>query len=307
MQKRMLFLVVAAALFASCSDNHKKTKSGLVYKVVTEGKGPVAKKGQILKFNFRQKVRDSLLQETYGGVPAYAMVDSVGPVYNAAELFMTMKKGDSIMVVMVGDSVQKKFGLPPYMKREDKITLTFKVLDIFDNAEAATADRTTEYNKQKDIQAKSFDTYMANKKANLMKTPLGSYIDMKTVGDGPEADTGKLVSVRYRGKLIPSEKVFETNMEPGGPPPIEFVVGRSAVIRAWDEAFPMIKKGSKFVMYIPAELAYGEQPGPGGQPHQPLMFDIEIVDVKDAPKEEPQQPFIPERDLQNSDTTTRRR
>lgn len=295
MQKRMLFLVVAAGLLASCSDNYKKTASGLVYKVESEGKGPVAKKGQILKFHFKQKVRDSLLQETYGGVPAYAMVDSVGPVYNAAEVFPLVKKGDSVVVVMLGDSINKKFGLPPFMKKEDKITLTLKVIDIFDNPDAATADRVKEYNKQKDVQVKAFEAYMADKKGKMQKTPLGSYIDMTTAGDGPEVDSGKLVSLRYRGKLIPSGKVFETNMDAGGQPPIEFVVGDGRVIRGWEEGLTFFKKGGKGTIYIPAELAYGEQPGPGGQPHQPLMFDIEILDVKDAPKQQPQEPFIPQR------------
>lgn len=299
--QKLLFLFVAAAMFASCSDNYKKTSSGLLYKINSDGKGQPAKVGQILKFNFSQKVRDSLIQETYGGVPAYAMVDSVGPVYNAAELFTQMRKGDSVVVVLLGDSINKKFGLPPYIKKEDKITLTFKILDVFPDAQAATADRTKEFEKQKDVSAKAFDTYMAKKSNGLQKTPLGSYLDIKNPGTGPACDSGKLVSLLYKGKLVPSEKVFETNME-GGAPPIEFVVGTGRVIKGWEEALPYFKKGGKGTLYIPADLAYGEQPGPGGQPHQALIFDIEILDVKDAPKE-PQgpPPGIPQR--QPTDTT----
>lgn len=301
--QKLLFLFIAAAMFASCSDNYKKTGSGLLYKIESDGKGAPAKVGQILKFNFRQKVRDSLLQETYSGVPAYAMVDSVGAVYNAMEVFPMVRKGDSLVVIMLGDSINRKFGLPPYIKKEDKITLTFKILDVFPDAQAATADREKEFAKQKDVSAKAFDDYMAKKSSGMQKTPLGSYIDMKTAGDGPAADSGKLVSLKYRGKLIPSEKVFETNME-GGNPPIEFVVGTGRVIRGWEEALPYFKKGGKGTVYIPAQLAYGEQPGPGGQPHQPLMFDIEIIDVKDAPKEmQSPMPGMPQR--QPMDTTHR--
>lgn len=301
--QKLLFILVTAAMLASCSDSsYKKTSSGVLYKIKSDGKGQPAKVGQILKFNFTQKVRDSLIQETYGGVPAYAMVDSVGPVYNAAELFTQLRKGDSVVVVLLGDSINKKFGLPPYIKKEDKVTLTFKVLDIFPDAQAATADRSKEFEKQKDVSSKTFANYMAKKSNGLQKTPLGSYIDMKTAGDGPAADSGKLVSIRYRGKLIPSEKQFETNME-GGAPPIEFVVGTGRVIRGWEEALPYFKKGGKGTVYIPSELAYGEQPGPGGQPHQPMMFDIEVVDVKDAPKEmqDPMQGGIPQRNP--ADTT----
>jgi FKBP-type peptidyl-prolyl cis-trans isomerase FkpA len=303
--QKLLFLIVAAAMFASCSDNYKKTSSGLLYKIESDGKGQPAKVGQVLKFNFIQKIKDSVLRETYSGAPAYEMVDSVGPVYNAAELFTQLRKGDSLVVVFLGDTINKKFGLPPFMKKEDKITLSLKILDVFPDAQAATADRAKEFEKQKDVSAKAFETYMAKKSNGMQKTPMGSYIDMKTPGDGPAADSGKLVSIRYRGKLIPSEKVFETNMDDKNTPPIEFVVGTGRVIRGWDEALPYFKKGGKGTIYIPGELAYGAQPGPGGQPHQPLMFDIEIVDVRDAPKEMPQEPpFIPQR--QPADTTRKR-
>src|ERR1700750_481091 len=110
MQKRILFLFIAAAMLASCSTNYKKTKSGLLYKIYSSGSGPLAKRGQVIKLQFKQTLRDSVLQETYSSMPGYAMVDSVGPVYNAAELFPMLRKGDSLVVVLLGDSIIKKFG-----------------------------------------------------------------------------------------------------------------------------------------------------------------------------------------------------
>lgn len=304
MQKSILFLFIAAVLFASCSEDYKKTKSGLIYKIYSDNKSPLVKKGEIIKLHFRQKVRDSVLQETYGGVPGYAMIDSVGPVYNAAELFPLLRKGDSLVVILLGDSVNKKFGLPPYMKKEDKLTLTFKVLDVFAGPEVATTDRTNELNKQKDRQVQAFAKFVAGK-GNLQKTPLGTYYEITTPGDGPKVDSGKLVSVRYTGKLIPSGTVFETNMTNATTPPIEFVIGQGSVIRGWDEGLTFFRKGGKGTLYVPADLAYGDGPGPGGQSYQPLMFDIEIVDVKDAPAQPQQQPFIPER-MPQGDTSGRR-
>ncbi|HEY0677439.1 MAG TPA: FKBP-type peptidyl-prolyl cis-trans isomerase [Chitinophagaceae bacterium] len=307
MQKRMLFLFVAAAMFASCSDNnYEKTKSGLVYKIYSSGKGPVAKKGQVIKLHFTQKIKDSVLQETYTSVPGYAMVDSVGPVYNAAEIFPMLREGDSLVVVMLGDSIRRKMGqLPPFMTKDDKLMLHFKVLDIFNDAQAATNDRSNEFNKQKDKQTQAFQTYMAGKK-NVQKTAVGTYVEIENPGDGPAVESGKLISVRYTGKLIPSEKVFESNMNTPGAPPIEFVIGQGGVIPGWEDGLTLFKKGGKGKLYIPSELAYGDQQGPGGMPHQPLMFDIEIVDVRDAPKEQPQQPFIPQRTPQSTDTGTRK-
>jgi FKBP-type peptidyl-prolyl cis-trans isomerase FkpA len=306
MQKTILFFLVAAAVLAGCSDNqYKKSRSGLLYKIYSDGKGPVAQRNQVIKLHFRQKLKDSVLQETYTSVPGYALVDSVGPVYNAAELFPLLRKGDSLVVVLLGDSINKKFGLPPFMKKEDKIMLHFKVLDIFPTTEAATADRTAEFNKQKDRQAKAFADYMA-KKPGLQKTPGGVFVDVKSAGDGPQVENGKLISVKYTGKLIPSEKQFESNMD-GSNPPIEYVISPDAqMIKGWNEGLLFFKKGGKGTLYIPYELAYGEQQGPGGLPFQPLMFDIEIVDVKDAPKGGPgQQPFMPERMPNSADTSHR--
>ncbi len=295
----MLFLfVVAAAMFASCSEEYKKTKSGLVYKLYSDKKGSVAKKGQIIKLHFRQKLKDSVLQETYGGVPGYAMVDSVGPVYNAAELFTSLRKGDSLVVVLSGDSINKKFGLPPFMKKDDNLTLTFKVLDVFENAELATKDRSTEYAKQSDVQTKVFDNYMASRKDKCQKTPSGAYVEITAPGDGPQVETGKLVSILYDGKFLPSGKSFETNMT-GGAPPIDVVVGTGSVITGWEEGLLLFKKGAKGIIYVPGNLAYGEQGGPpGSQPFQPMMFDIQIMDVKDAPKQQAQPPM-----MQMPDTT----
>lgn len=290
MQKRIAFLIVAIAMLAACNNTqYKKSRSGLLYKIYSDEKGPVARKGQVIKLQFKQMLKDSVLQETYSSVPGYAMVDSVGPVYNAAELFPLLRKGDSLVVVLLGDSINKKFGLPPYMKKEDKITLHFKVLDIFASTDAATADRTAEFNKQKDKQSQAFEAYMANKKANTQKTAGGCYVEIQSPGEGPAVENGKLVSVKYTGKLIPSEKEFESNMN-GANPPIEFVLGTGGVIRGWEEGLLLFKKGGKGILYVPSDMAYGDQQGPGGLPFQPLKFDIEIVDVKDAPKGMPQAP-----------------
>ena len=57
------YLIVCVALLAaSCTNSEfKKTKSGLLYKIYSDGKGPVAKKGEFLKANVIEKIRDSVL------------------------------------------------------------------------------------------------------------------------------------------------------------------------------------------------------------------------------------------------------
>ncbi len=71
--------------------------------------------------------------------------------------------------------------------------------------------------------------------------------------------------------------------------PIPVVVGTHRVIQGWDEALPYFSKGSKGKIYIPSTLGYGmrgDGPIPG---NANLIFDIEVVDVKNAPPQQPQQ------------------
>ena len=70
--------------------------------------------------------------------------------------------------------------------------------------------------------------------------------------------------------------MFDSSYERGQP--AEFPV--NGVIKGWTEALQMMKEGSKWRLYVPHELAYGEQ-GAGGAiaPYSTLVFDVELLDV----------------------------
>jgi FKBP-type peptidyl-prolyl cis-trans isomerase len=87
-------------------------------------------------------------------------------------------------------------------------------------------------------------------------------------------------------------KVFDTNMDTsfGHIEPFSFVPGSGQTIRAWEEAFQFFGKGGKGTIYVPSLLAYG----PAGQqgvipPYANLIFQVEVTNVNDAPKQQPQQ------------------
>ena len=286
--KALLFILPVLLLMIACNNQGiKKTKSGLLYKIISDGKGPTAKKGQFLKIRFVQTVHDSILYNSGDGIPVYPPVDSIGPNYSAGEIFLFLRKGDSALVIQLVDSIQRKFGqqvqLPPFIKKKDKIILAFKVLDIFSSLEAAREDQAKEYNKLKDERTKEIEDYIASHKINAQKTSKGTFVEIKSAGDGPAVDSGKLVSVLYTGKLFPSGKVFEDHMTPPNNQPIKFVIGRRSVIAGWDDGLKLFKKGGKGTLYVPSFLAYDQQPGPGSKPFENLMFDVEIEDVTDAP------------------------
>ena len=290
MKKNKAYLFILPLMLAMMACNNqglKKTKSGLLYKIISDGKGDVAKRGDFLKINYVQKIRDSVLFTTADGIPFYARVDSVGPIYSAAEIFSMLRKGDSAVVIQLGDSLQHKFGqnLPPYIKKKDKVLLTFKITDVFHSEDLVKKDREDELTKEKTKETNAVEAYIASHKINAQKTEKGTYVEVISQGDGPAVDSGKQVSVRYTGKLFPSGKVFETNMTPPANEPIKFVIGRRAVIPGWDDGLKSFKKGGKGTLYIPAFMAYDAQIGPGKKPYENLIFDVEIVDVTDAPAE----------------------
>ena len=288
-----LSLVLLGAV--SCTNSEfKKTKSGLLYKIYSDGKGDAAKPGQFLKVNVVEKIRDSTLFSTYGGFPFYINVDSPRPVYSHTEILSLLRKGDSAVVVLLVDSLQRKSGgqLPPYFKKKDKVTITFRVMDIFASESLLAVDRDAELEKEKTREIKAVEGYLAENKINAEKTAKGTYVVVTSPGDGPQVDSGKQVAVRYTGKLFPSGKVFESNMTGPGNEPYKFVIGQAKVIQGWDDGLKKFKKGGKGSLYVPAFLAYGpSNQGPSHKQFENLMFDIEIVDVTDAPKEAPQPGF----------------
>jgi FKBP-type peptidyl-prolyl cis-trans isomerase len=303
MKKISLYAFAGLVLMGavSCtSQEFKKTKSGLLYKIITDKKNQVAKKGEFLKVHFIQKVRDSVLYSSEGGMPVYIQVDSARPVYSPTEIFPLLRKGDSAVVVEMADTLQKRFGgqLPPFIHKKDKLTITFRVLNVFPTLQDKTKDMEQEMAGEKQREITAVEDYLAKNNIKAEKTEKGTYVVINSPGDGPQVDSGKQVSVRYTGKLLPSGKEFESNMKGPGEP-YKFVVGQAQIIQGWDDGLRKFKKGGKGTLYIPAFLAYDQSPGPGHKPYENLIFDVEIADVTDAPKQSnapamPQMPQMPQ-------------
>lgn len=161
-----VLLSVALLVLAACSQNSgfQKTKSGLQYKIISEEKGEKVKIGQFLKVHFSQKIGDSVLSSSYNGLPTYAPVDSVGAVYNPVEVFPLLRKGDSVVIVMQTDSLYKMSAeRPPFVKKGDKLTLTFRVVDIMNDENALRADQASLMEKQKTKEIDEIASYLEKK------------------------------------------------------------------------------------------------------------------------------------------------
>ena len=103
------------------------------------------------------------------------------------------------------------------------------------------------------------------------------YIDIKP-GDGALAAFGKQFTVNYTGWLRDGTQ-FDSSI---GKQPLTFVQGRRQVIAGFDVGFEGMKVGGKRRIFIPFQLAYGEQQRGKIPPRSELIFDVELLDVKDA-------------------------
>ncbi|MBI5218594.1 MAG: FKBP-type peptidyl-prolyl cis-trans isomerase [Bacteroidia bacterium] len=118
----------------------------------------------------------------------------------------------------------------------------------------------------------SFDT----KGKDTIKTPSGlKYIIVKE-GTGRVPFAGANVTVHYTG-YFQDGKMFDSSVERGQP--FTFPVGKGKVIKGWDEAFTILKVGTKARLLIPWHLGYGES-GAGKliPPRTNLVFDVELLE-----------------------------
>jgi FKBP-type peptidyl-prolyl cis-trans isomerase len=115
----------------------------------------------------------------------------------------------------------------------------------------------------------------ANKTKEGVKV-LPSGLQYKVIKEGtgniPTADDK--VRTHYRGKLIDGTE-FDSSYKRNKP--AEFPV--KGVIKGWTEALQLMKTGSKWELYIPADLAYGEPGRPSIPPNSVLIFEIELLDI----------------------------
>ena len=116
-----------------------------------------------------------------------------------------------------------------------------------------------------------------NKKDSKVKvTASGLQYKIITMGKGPKPTETSNVKVHYHG-TTPEGKVFDSSVDRGEP--ITFALNQ--VIPGWTEGLQLMPVGSKFVLYIPQELAYGENPqGDVIEPCMPLVFEVELLSIE---------------------------
>jgi FKBP-type peptidyl-prolyl cis-trans isomerase FklB len=133
--------------------------------------------------------------------------------------------------------------------------------------------------KQTEENKKAGEAYLAEnkKKAGVITLPSGLQYKVLTAGTGKKPTKNDTVECNYRGTLINGTE-FDSSYKRGEPATFNV----SGVIAGWTEALQLMPAGSKWQLFIPASLAYGEQ-GAGSVigPNSTLIFEVELLSIKE--------------------------
>ena len=115
-----------------------------------------------------------------------------------------------------------------------------------------------------------------SKRKDVVTLASGLQYEIITEGNGPKPGPTDKVKTHYHGTLL-NGTVFDSSVERGTP--LSFPVNR--VIKGWTEALQLMRVGSKWKLYIPSHLAYGER-GAGAKikPNAALIFEVELIDIE---------------------------
>jgi FKBP-type peptidyl-prolyl cis-trans isomerase FklB len=118
----------------------------------------------------------------------------------------------------------------------------------------------------------------ANKtKEAVVTLPDGLQYKILTAGTGPKPTATDSVVCNYRGTLVNGTE-FDSSYKRGQP--VTFPV--NGVIKGWQEALPLMPVGSKWQLFVPSDLAYGDHAMSADLgPNSTLIFEVELLSIKD--------------------------
>jgi FKBP-type peptidyl-prolyl cis-trans isomerase len=170
-----------------------------------------------------------------------------------------------------------------------------KLLLTDEEAKAALTALQTEVRAKEEAKAKAAavenkkagEAFLAANKTKEGVVTLPSGLEYKIIkeGTGPKPTAEDTVLCHYRGALVDNTE-FDSSYKRGEP--LKIPVG--GVIKGWTEAIQLMPVGSKWQLFIPSDLAYGERGAPGSPigPNSTLVFEVELISIepKAAPKEQ---------------------
>lgn len=265
MKYKIYFLsLVTIVLLAACNapkvirNLNGTTKHGVVYTITTEGNGPAVDSGSIVTVHYTGKLTNDTIFDasTRHGRPFSFPVGQGKVIKGWDEGFQVLRQGDRATFTIPAEMAYGNREIGPIPANS---TLVFDVEVI------------------KVEKPKELDPWIL-KSVDTLKTDSGLKYIILQKGSGAKVAVSRIVSVHYTGYLSDG-KVFDSSVKRGQP--ITFEAGVGKVIKGWDEALLKMRVGDRARLIIPPSLAYGDKQAGPIPPNSQLIFDIEIMDVKD--------------------------
>jgi FKBP-type peptidyl-prolyl cis-trans isomerase FkpA len=311
MKKSLVILLAVAGSLAACN-SEKKGPGGLLYSIYkSEGKEKI-KEGDFVKVDFIQtNDKDSIVYSTYdANNPQIFPVGKKTYDGDMNDVLFLFGEGDSVKFRINIDTMVKYTNQPrPEQLKNDKyMNYTVKIHKVFtkkaNEADSTYQKRANDFfqadykatmDKRKNSEEAIIKKYIADNNLKTKTTPSGLHYVITAPGTGAKPAVGDTAMVDYTGKFTAkksdgNDNVFDTSVEavykktmrpnPQATFGVRPIVIGDGVVKGFVEALQMIGKGGKITAIIPSKLGYGEQGGGPIAPYSPLVFDVELKDIK---------------------------
>lgn len=289
--KRILTITTLFIVLFSCKDSREHfTDSGMRYLLHTDVKGKKPAMGDYVTLELVCHTEDTVLIDTRKlGTPFRLQLKAVPFAGSYEEGLLLLGEGDSATFFVSADSLYRSlFAAVKQVKQEDTklkkgtfVQYDVKLLKIQTYSEAEI-ELQMQYSKLERQEKKVLAEFIERNKIAAEPDSNGLYKIMTAQGTGTRVDTGKLVTVYYRSRLMDGSLISAT--EKGKP--MRFVTGRNEVLKGWEIAFRTARVGDRFSLILPSRLAYGEaglKDASTAQfvvpPYASLIFDIAVEAV----------------------------
>lgn len=267
--------IITEYLAANNITDFQKTSSGLYYKIIQQGSGRKAQKGNEVSMNYTGKFTngksfDSNTDPAFNHVSPFTFNLGTGGVIKGWDEGVALLNEGAKAVFYIPSGLGYGQSTRPTIPPNSVLLFDIEFVKIMPSPE-----------ELKQLEEQTIQKYIKDNNLTTQKTASGMHYVITQTGTGPNAIAGKKIKANYTGMLLDGKK-FDSNIDSSfnHVTPLTFELGKKNVIAGWDEGFTLLNKGAKAKLIIPSVLAYGKQAQNNIPSNSILVFDVELLDFE---------------------------